>query len=241
MSTAAKVLAGTDTCSCAVLCCADRLGDEERKAAQAAKQQRDIEQKKASVGSTLSLLGIRHQAFSSLGKAANKTGASKTGFTKPELLEAKTVASGAADGAGGASAAAAAAPAAAAPAGSVDPAAVKAEPGTAAAAAAAGATQQIIGSSSNTAAAVTAPSGPPPLKPMSLQHQLLSFSDLQPTVTPLVAGGVSARKARDGEEAFRELMLQDLVAVLERHPLYCRSPELHTLHALAALQLDSQR
>jgi len=226
-----------------VLCC--RLGDEERKAAQAAKQQRDIEQKKASVGSTLSLLGIRHQAFSSLGKAANKTGASKTAFTKPELLEAKAVASGAADGTG--AAAAAAAPATAGPAGSLDPAAVKVEPGSAAAAAAAGAAhdrQVIVGSSANAAAAAAAaaaPSGPPPLKPMSLQHQLLSVADLQPSVTPLVAGGVSARKARDGEEAFRELMLQDLVAVLERHPLYCRSPELHTLHALAALQLDSQR
>jgi hypothetical protein len=51
-----------------------RLGEEERKAAQAAKQQRDIEQKRANVGNTLSMLGIRHQGFSSMGKAPTRTG-----------------------------------------------------------------------------------------------------------------------------------------------------------------------
>jgi hypothetical protein len=60
-----------------------------------------------------------------------------------------------------------------------------------------------------------------------------------------VAGGVPPRnkavQREGGEEPLRELMLADLVAALERHPLYCRSPELYTLHTLAALQADSMK
>jgi hypothetical protein len=52
-----------------------RLGEEERKAAQAARQQRDIEQKRANVGSTLSMLGIGMRGFGSMSKPLSKTGA----------------------------------------------------------------------------------------------------------------------------------------------------------------------
>jgi hypothetical protein len=77
---------------------------------------------------------------------------------------------------------------------------------------------------------------------MTLQHQLLSAADVAgQAAAPFVAGGVPPRKVRDGEEPLRELMLADLVAVLERHPLYCRSPELYTLHTLAAMQADSMK
>jgi hypothetical protein len=52
-----------------------RLGEEERKAAQAARQQRDIEQKRANVGNTLSMLGIGMRGFGSMSKPLSKTGA----------------------------------------------------------------------------------------------------------------------------------------------------------------------
>jgi hypothetical protein len=78
---------------------------------------------------------------------------------------------------------------------------------------------------------------------MTLQHQLLTTADVASQVTSFVAGGVgpsASRKVREGDAAPpRELMLADLVAVLERHPLYCRSPQLYTLYTLAALQADN--
>lgn len=77
---------------------------------------------------------------------------------------------------------------------------------------------------------------------MTLQHQLLSAADVSnKAAAPFVAGGVPARKARDGDDGLRDLMLADLVAVLERHPLYCRSPQLYALHTLAAMQADSMK
>jgi hypothetical protein len=76
---------------------------------------------------------------------------------------------------------------------------------------------------------------------MSYQHQLLSAADVASQSAVFVAGGVPPRQAREGEHPLRELMLADLVAVLERHPLYCRSPELYTLQTLAALQADGMK
>jgi hypothetical protein len=51
-----------------------RLGEEEKKAAQAARQAREMEHKKASVGSTLSMLGIGPKGFSSMTKQPTRTG-----------------------------------------------------------------------------------------------------------------------------------------------------------------------
>jgi hypothetical protein len=57
-----------------VLCCAVRLGEEERKAAQAARQARELENKKATLGSTLAMFGLGQKGFGSMGKAATRTG-----------------------------------------------------------------------------------------------------------------------------------------------------------------------
>lgn len=65
-----------------VLCVA-RLGEEERKAAQAARQARDIEQKRANVGSTLAMLGIGMRGFGSMAKPQNKTGEAEAPGLKP--------------------------------------------------------------------------------------------------------------------------------------------------------------
>ena len=51
-----------------------RLGEEEKRAALAARQAREMEHKKASVGSTLSLLGIGPKGFSSMTKQPTRTG-----------------------------------------------------------------------------------------------------------------------------------------------------------------------
>lgn len=146
-------------------------------------------------------------------------------MTKPELTEVKA----AAEGAAAAPAAAAASQDSGVP--------VKLEPGRTAPAATAGGPGD-SSQSSAAAAGPAAPTGPAPLKALTLQHQLLSAADVaKPNSAHIVAGGVPPRKA--GDDNFRALMLCDLVAVLERHPLYCRSPELYTLHTLAAMQADS--
>jgi hypothetical protein len=198
--------------------------------------------------------------------AAGPTGGSRAGFSKPELLEVKgggAAATAAAAARGGAAAAGPgeqqqqqgqqqpgdglAAPAA----GDGTAAAAAAAAATAAAAAAAGGGAAAAGdgaaagaNGSNTAAggqAAAAKDGEgaavPLLKPLSLQHQLLTSQHTASGpggVAPaFVAGGASASRARDGEQGLRELMLADLIAVLERHPLYCRSPQLYALAALA--------
>lgn len=155
--------------------------------------------------------------MAALGRPAAAAVQPKAGFTKPELQEAKAAAAeGAADAAGADGAAAAAA----------DGSAVKQEAGDAAAG----------GSSQVNSAGAAAGGVAPHVRPVSLQHELLNASEAPGGGVPaFVAGGGSSGRGADGEEGLRELMLADLIAVLERHPQYCRSQQLYSLYALAGL------
>lgn len=175
-------------------------------------------------------MGIGRRTFgtmSALGRPAAGAAQPKAGFTKPELAEAKAAAGSGATAAAGAAADGVGTAAADDPA-----AAVKQEPGMGGAAAGAAA-------GSAAAAAAGGGSGAPPVRPMSLQHQLLNAANAVQApggVAPaFVAGGASTGRGQDGEEGLRELMLADLIAVLERHPLYCKSQQLYSLYALAGL------
>lgn len=169
------------------------------------------------LGNTLSKMGIGRRTFtmSALGKPAGATAAgARPGFTKPELVEAK--------------AAAAAATPPAVNANGVAP--VKSEP---AGEPASSSQQQHQQPASGLQAA-----GVPPLMPVTLQHQLLTAANsLQgPTgggpVSFVAGGATSGRLDKDGDNT-REIMLKDLIAVLERHPIYCRSQLLYSLYALS--------
>ncbi|KAF6259275.1 hypothetical protein COO60DRAFT_1023184 [Scenedesmus sp. NREL 46B-D3] len=197
-----------------------KLAEEDKKAAKAAQTARQLEMLQKEVGNTLTKMGIGRRNFgamAALGRPA-AAGQPKAGFTKFELQEAKSAAAaaGAVDGTGGAAAAAADGPA------------VKQEAGAGGDAGA--------GSSSQAAAAGAAGSVASHVRPVSLQHQLLNESDAPGGGVPaFVAGGGSTGRGADGEEGLRELMLADLIAVLERHPQYCRSQQLYSLYALAGL------
>jgi len=216
--------------TCCDLC---RTSEEDKKAAKAAQTARQLEQQQKNLGTTLTKMGIGRRSFamSALGRPAGSTPAAKAGFTKSEVLEAKAAAT-------------APAPAAAAD-GTNTAAAAKTEPGADAAPVSTG--LQTAGSipapaSGGTVGPAMAP-GVPPVKPVTLQHQLLNAANntdgpskqLGGVVPAFVAGGSTATRARDGEEGLRELMLADLIAVLERHPLYCRSQQLYALYALVGL------
>eukprot|EP00879_Flechtneria_rotunda_P001547 GHRR01001705.1.p1 GENE.GHRR01001705.1~~GHRR01001705.1.p1 ORF type:complete len:804 (+),score=378.70 GHRR01001705.1:1329-3740(+) len=217
-----------------------KLGDEDRKAAKAAKDARQLEQQQKNLGSTLTKMGIGRRNFgmSALGRPAGAgAGGVKLGFTKPELQEVKEAAVAPNSGiqAAAAGAAAATANGVGDDADAAGSPAIKAEPGTNILADGLSSQQQPA------AAPVPGPSGAtvPPIKPMSLQHQLLNVASQSQASTPasgvppFVAGHASSGRDRDGEEGLREVMLADLIAVLERHPLYCRSQQLFSLYALA--------
>jgi hypothetical protein len=197
-----------------------RLAEEDKKAAKAAQTARQLEQQQKNLGTTLTKMGIGRRTFGTMAALGRPAAAAqpKAGFTKPELQEAKAAAADAADGAGTAAGAAATA----------DGPTVKLEAGVAGDAAA--------GSSSQAAASAAGGSVAPHVRPVSLQHQLLNASEAPGGGVPaFVAGGGSTGRGADGEEGLRELMLADLIAVLERHPQYCRSQQLYSLYALAGL------
>jgi hypothetical protein len=204
-------------------CAACRLAEEDKKAAKAAQTARQLEQQQKNLGTTLTKMGIGRRTFGTMAALGRPAAAAqpKAGFTKPELQEAKAAAA-----AGPADSAAAAAAAADGP-------AVKQEAGAGGDAGA--------GSSSQAAAAAAAAGGAvagvaPHVRPLSLQHELLNASEAPGGGVPaFVAGGGSSGRGADGEEGLRELMLADLIAVLERHPQYCRSQQLYSLYALAGL------
>jgi hypothetical protein len=223
------------TTSCAAVL-PTRLAEEDKKAAKAAQNARQLQQQQKNLGSTLQMMGIGRRAFAmgSLARpaAAAAAGSSKAGLTKPELLEAKAAAAAEDEQ----QPAAAAAAAAAAPGGADNTAAAaNGAPGAGPADAAAAASAVSGGAADGGGDEEDMGEAGPLLKPMSLAHQLVSAS--QPGggagVPGFVAGGASASRARDGEAGLREVMLADLIAVLERHPLYCRSAQLYALHALA--------
>lgn len=177
-----------------------------------------------------------------VGSAA--AGASKPGMTKTELAEVKKAAEGAPPSGSSTPVPSAAAAGGSAPPGALDTTA--AGQGLVADAQQMGQAPGAAAAASTAAAAAAGGGGPAPLKPMTLQHQLLSAADVSgQAAAPFVAGGVPPRnkavQREGGEDPLRELMLADLVAALERHPLYCRSPELYALHTLAALQADSMK
>jgi hypothetical protein len=170
-------------------------------------------------------MGIGRRTFgtmAALGRPAAAAALPKAGFTKPELQEAKAAA--AAEGPADSAAAAAAAAA--------DGTAVKQEASAAGGDAGAGSSSSQAAAAAGGAAASVAPH----VRPVSLQHELLNASEAPGGGVPaFVAGGGSSGRGADGEEGLRELMLADLIAVLERHPQYCRSQQLYSLYALAGL------
>jgi hypothetical protein len=169
-------------------------------------------------------MGIGRRTFgmmAALGRPAAAAAQPKAGFTKPELQEAKAAAAAdpAADGAAAAAAAAG------------DGAVVKQEAGVGGDAGA-GSSSQATAAAAGAGAASEAPH----VRPVSLQHELLNASEAPGGGVPaFVAGGGFSGRGADGEEGLRELMLADLIAVLERHPQYCRSQQLYSLYALAGL------
>lgn len=179
---------------------------------------KQLEKQQKDLGTTLTKMGIGRRTFamSAMGRPAGGPAAGpKAGFTKTELQEAKAAA---ADTAG-------AAPAAN---GSI---VVKPEP---ASDADAGGQQQRV-ASGGVGSIAAAGLGAPPLKPVTLQHQLLTAANASGVPggggpVSFVAGGSGSK---EGENGLRELRLRDLIAVLERHPLYCRSQLLYSLYVLA--------
>lgn len=228
--------------ACACHAAPRRLGEEDKKAAKAAQSARQLEQQQKNLGSVLTRMGIGRRTFGSLSALGRPGGAAQrgAGFTKAELEGAKAELEGdakpsATDGAAGAAApgGSSSEPAAAAPAteqstqqqgtdGNTAPAAPPQADGAPAP----------VGGSATAGSAAPAPPPAPRLRPVTLAHDLLAAAG--PTVggvPAFVAGGASSGRAAEGEEHLRELMIADLIAALERHPLYCRSHLLHALYA----------
>lgn len=190
-----------------------RLAEDEKKAAKEASLRKQLELSQKNLGSTLSKMGIGKKSFSMAALGRPPGAPAKAGVTKPELVQAKAAATAAAPANGNMSG--------------------KNE------ATGDGLSMQQQQSRAGNAAgpSAAADAGAPPLKPVTLQHQLLTAANAPggPGAggpVAFVAGGSGRSMGKDGEEGLRKIALRDLIAVLERHPLYCRSQLLYRLYIL---------